>query len=516
MPHRRRTWPLLCGLAALVPSLNALDPNKSIFQFNVQNWTRQTGLPTDKVNSVTQTKDGYIWLGMQVGLVRFDGREFKVVPIALPEARGLEVLKTSRAPDGRLWFAVADGGFGGFDGEKFSPIGDSRWNASDSLAVCILAARDGAIWTGSVSGWGRWMPGNPQETFRDERLGTVIALWGDTAGRVWIGTAEHGLLYWENGGLKLFPDEALKRFNIYSIVQDRAGDLWVATNGGLFHYDAAFRRKGSSFPELQTNVLFVDREGVLWAGTKGSGLGRFQDGKFTLLRKSDGLGSDVVTSLFEDAEGSLWVGTLEGLSQLSDLKFPIYSAKEGLPAGSAIAVAASNRGGLWIGLAGGASYLDGRGPTNFTDASYLPNLYVRRIFKARNGAVYLADGDKNINIVSAGHLVARITNGQWPEAFVEDATGVIAAIGPDLFRIRDGRLEPYRFDGTAPAFAWFNTLCIAKDGAIWAATNNGLFRIEDCPPAGSCEAVCQPDQKTRHVLFVLPCVYCVVIRPKPL
>ena len=479
LPPRLRAWPLLGGLAALVSSLHALDPNKSIFQFNLQNWTRQTGLPTDKVNSVAQTKDGYLWLGMQVGLVRLDGRAFKVVPIDLPEARGLEVLKSSSAPDGRLWFAVADGGFGGFDGEKFSPIGDPRWNAPNLLAICILAARDGAIWTGSVSGWGRWMAGKPQETFSDESFGTVISLWEDAAGRVWVGTGEHGLFYWEKGSLKLFPDEELKRLNIYSIVQDRAGDLWVATNGGLFHYDAAFRRKGSSFPDLQTNVLFVDRQGVLWAGTKGTGLGRFQDGKFTLLRKSDGLRSDVVTSLFEDAEGSLWVGTLEGVSQLSDLKFPIYSVKEGLLAGSAIAVAASSRGGLWIGLTEGASYFDGHGSTNYSDPAYLPNRYVRRIFEARNGDVYLADGNKNINIVSAGRLVARCTNGQWPEAFVEDATGVIAAIGPDLFRIRDGRLEPYRFDGAAPAFGWFNTLCLAKDGAIWAATNNGLFRIAD-------------------------------------
>jgi len=478
----RSSWAgiaLGCGLFLFPLSLFALDPAKSIFQFNVQNWSRQTGLPTDKVNSVTQTKDGYLWLGTQVGLVRFNGREFQVVPIDLPQARGVEVTKSSRAPDGRLWFVVVDGGFGGFDGEKFSAIGDRRWNAPDIISVCLLAARDGSIWTGSVSGWGRWMAGKPQETFSDESFGTVISLWEDAAGRVWLGTAEHGLFYWENGGLKLFPDEELKRFNIYSIVQDRAGDLWVATNGGLFHYDAAFRRKGNSFPELQTNVLFVDRQGVLWAGTKGTGLGRFQDGKFTLLRKADGLGSDMVTSLFEDAEGSLWVGTLEGLSQLSDLKFPIYSTQEGLPPGSAIAVSASDRGGLWIGLASGASYLDGHGATNYSDPSYLPNGYVRRIFEARNGDVYLADGNKNINIVSAGRLVARCTNGQWPEAFVEDATGVIGAIGPDLFRLREGRLEPYRFDGAAPAFAWFNTLCLAKDGAIWAATNNGLFRIED-------------------------------------
>jgi len=468
-----------CGLFLFPLSLFALDPAKSIYQFNIQNWSRQTGLPTDKVNSVTQTKDGYLWLGTQVGLVRFNGREFKVVPLDFPEARGKEVTRSSLAPDGRLWFDVVDGGFGAFDGEKFSAIGDRRWNAPDIISVCLLAARDGAIWTGSLTGWGRWMAGKPPETFSEESFGTVISLYEDATGRVWLGTGEHGLFYWENGGLKPFPDEELKRFNIYAIVQDRAGDLWVATNGGLLHYDAAFRRKGNLLTEYQTNVLFVDHQGVLWAGTKGAGLGRFQEGKLTLLRKADGLGSDVVTSLCEDTEGNLWVGTLEGLSQISDVKFPIYSTQEGLPAGAAIDVAVSSRGGLWIGLTGGASYFDGHVATNYSDPSYLPNSYVRRIFEGRNGEVYLADGNKNINIVSAGRLLAHCTNGQWPESFVEDATGVIVAIGPDLFHIREGRLEPYRFDGAAPAFAWINKLCLGKSGAIWAATNNGLFRIKD-------------------------------------
>src|SRR5688572_5615787 len=54
----------------------ALDPAKSLFQYNCQNWTRQTGLPANKINAVAQSRDGYIWLSTQNGLVRFDGVEF--------------------------------------------------------------------------------------------------------------------------------------------------------------------------------------------------------------------------------------------------------------------------------------------------------------------------------------------------------------------------------------------------------------------------------------------------------
>ncbi len=463
-----------------MPALHALDPGKSIFQFNCRNWSRLAGLPADKISAITQAPDGYIWLGSQNGLIRFDGQEFKVIPISLPEAQGQDVRQMQCAEDGKVWFSIGGGGYGSYDGKKFSPISDSRWTAPGANSNFILVAHDGAIWTASVFGWGRWMPGKPEETHFDDKLGPVITLWEDRLGRVWIGTPEKGLFYWEHGDLKSFPDTDLKQHNIRSIVQDRAGDLWVGTSSGTYRYDADFHRKEIFFSTTETNALLVDRHGLLWAGTKDFGLCRFQEGKFTMLRKADGFGSDSVTSLFEDAEGSLWVGTVEGLSQLSDLKFPIYSDKEGLVAGAVISITASPQGGLWIGATGGATYFDGHKATNYTDDSiFFGNHYVRRVFVAKNNDVYLADGSKNVSVLANGRLIARFSNDQWPETFAEDATGIVVGIGPDLYRIRDYRLEPYQFEGETPYFDWFNSLYIATDGAIWAGTNHGLFRIKD-------------------------------------
>jgi ligand-binding sensor domain-containing protein/signal transduction histidine kinase len=456
-------------------SLHALDPNKSIFQFNCQNWARLTGLPSDKISGITQTSDGYIWLGSQNGLIRFDGQDFKTVPIALPSARGQDIIMLKGGADGKIWFAINGGGYGGFDGKNFWPISDERLTGDPQS---ILAARDGSVWTGSVMGWGRWMAGKASQTLYDDKLGAVATAYEDPAGRVWLGTAEHGLYYWAQGKLNLFPDDDLKNKNIRAIAQDTAGDIWVGTNIGLYRYDQNFRRKEILFPASQTNALLVDRNGVLWAGFNDTGVGRYRNGNFSRLQKIDGLGSDVVTSLFEDREGSIWVGTVEGLSQLTDPKFPTFSSMDGLSHGDVISVAAAPDEGVWVATASGASHVVGNTSTNFNDPAILPNQYVRRIYAAKNGALYLADGNRNINVMTGNRLVARYPNELWPETFVEDAQGLILGIGPHLYRMVGGHPTPYIFDGPEPLFDWFNHMIVAHDGSLWAATNSGLYHIE--------------------------------------
>src|ERR1039457_6400573 len=331
-----------CGLLACILLLLqlvladrgfALDPAKSIFQFNCQNWTPQNGLPADKINTITQSKDGYLWLGTQNGLVRFDGLEFKVIPIDLPQARGQDVSKVVAARDGQIRFAINLGGFGSYDGQKFSAIGDDRWAQPDTSGLTILETRDGAIWTGEENRTGRWAKGKPGESFLDQtNINHVKSLCEDASGRLWLGTSEHGVYYWANGKFVQIPDEPLKKQIIFDLAADSENRLWVGTQSGLRCY---VNGKLQEIPAFNTEVraLLVDRHGVLWIGTTGQGLVRYANGEFVSLRRADGLGSDLVTSLFEDAEGSLWVGTRDGLNQLSDLKFPIYSEKEGLGGG---------------------------------------------------------------------------------------------------------------------------------------------------------------------------------------
>jgi len=450
----------------------ALDAAKTISQFNCRNWTRQNGLPNDKISCLAQSKDGYLWLGTEDGLVRFDGQEFKSIPVELTSAQGHDIRNLVAGNDGRILFNIVDGGFGAYDGNKFSVIGGEGWFQSgmESDATTIFQARDGAIWTATAKAVDRWsVTGQAGSLAGSTNTGIVISICEDAAGRVWLGTAEHGLFCWADGKLAAIHDESLTKQNIFALAAGSAGQLWVGTAFGLEVYANGQATKVPGF-NWRVTALLVDHLGILWVGTPDMGLARYEKGKFIFLRKTGGLASDYVTSLCEDAEGSLWVGTRDGLSQLFDVKFPVYSVNEGIGGGSSHSVAASKNGGLWIGTDFGLCYFDGTTATNYTAPSLLPN-----------ADVYAEDGEKNVNIISHGHLLARLTNSIWVSAITEDSQGVLVAVGTSnsLFRVQDGKLNHYRYKVPAPDYYWINNLFVANDGAIWVASKNGVFRLQD-------------------------------------
>jgi ligand-binding sensor domain-containing protein/signal transduction histidine kinase len=458
----------------------ALDPSKSVFQFNCQNWSRQNGLPPQKIAVITQTQDGYLWFGTQNGLLRFDGLEFKAVPIDLAQAQGQDVVCLCSSKVGGLWFGIFEGGFGYYDGGKFFPLKNDWWTRPDIGAMAMLEAHDGALWTGSGVGWGRYVEGKPAESlFGQTNINTVISFCEDPEGRVWLGTSESGLYYWAQGRFESVADPLLKAHSISALAADREGNIWVGTEAKLYCYDARGQSKPTPTVAVDIKALLVDRHGVLWIGTGDAGVVRYQHGELTSLKKMDGLVDDHVTCLFEDAEGSLWVGTQDGVSQITDLKFPIVSEREGIIPGSCRSVAASRKGGLWI--AGyGASWYDGKAATNYTDPSLLSNWYLKYIFEAKNGDVYVANGEKAIDVLSGGTVSAHYPNRNWPLAFAEDDQSVLAAVGGGLFRLQNGKQQLFSFQtGRQPPFQWIRNLCVAKDGAIWVATHNGLFRVKD-------------------------------------
>jgi len=459
----------------------ALDPARSLFQYNCRNWTRQNGLPMDKINTVTQSKDGYLWLGTDHGLARFDGVQFQSVPVDLPEAHGQDVRNLIATADGKIWFVIHNGGFGKYDGQKFSAMGDGRWLQPGMGATAILAAKDGAIWTGGDLAMGCWAMNKPANSFFGvTNTGVVLSFCEDSAGRIWIGTVEHGLFYSADGEIVPAPDSLLRKENIVALAAGEADQIWAGTSMGLRCFSHGQVTKVAGV-ETEVSALLVDRRGTLWFGTRGQGLGRYESGKLDFLKKSDGLSSDNVLALFEDAEGSLWVGTLDGLSQLSDVKFPIFSSHEGMSEGSIHSVVSSKNGGLWVGGDAGLAYFDGTNAIKYATRPLLPNPYIKLCFEARNGDVFAEDGDKNIGMFSHGKLLALQTNSSWATAFGEDAQSVIVAngVGDSLFRIQDGKLSHYQYkDRSEPDYFWVNNFFTGRDGAVWVACKNGIFRLQ--------------------------------------
>jgi signal transduction histidine kinase/ligand-binding sensor domain-containing protein/CheY-like chemotaxis protein len=459
----------------------ALDPAKTVYQYNCQTWTRREGLPANSINAITQTRDGYLWLGTSKGLVRFDGLEFKA--FSLPDHiqfRSQVISSLSSSKDGGLWFGISVGSFGYCDGQSIFPVKNVGWVDRSMDVRSIQEDRQGVVWVAAQTGMGRLVNPPAGETSFIGELNDGMTAYNDSRGRVWVGTVRHGLYYWQDGKVRAFPDDSLKENIIFAVAEDLSGQIWVGTENGLRCYGSDFRRKemGDSFGDIR--CLLVDRNGVLWMGTSANGLVCYKDGRFASLKKGEGLANNSVTALWEDREGSLWIGTSDGLSQLTDLKLPIYSSTEGLIGGSAHAVCASQKGGLWVAISGGISWLDGRRVRNYTAEQGLPNPYIKRVFEAKNGDIYLTDGDLAVEILAGDKIVTRHTNSAMPVALAEDAQGVVVSVVSNLFRVSRDQFAPYAFKhGQEPLFAWIYNLAPGRDGSLWVATVNGIFRVKD-------------------------------------
>jgi PAS domain S-box-containing protein len=482
----RSLFLLICVLLFLgdvFPAL-ALDPNRSLFQYNCRIWRRANGLPANAVTSIAQSANGRLWLGTSQGLVLFDGVGFSVFTLSEDEAIGSKVI-TSLAgqTSGGLWLGLDRGGLAFFDGKQFCPLKQEEWNLPVPTTIrTVLPLRDGTMLIGGCGFAGKLIGTNAFESLIPTNNADVFSVCEDVNGRIWMGTADDGLFYLEHGQMKRFPDPSLRNLIISSIVVDPAGNIWLGTVNGLRCYGANFRYKQVSIIPSQPRALLLDRHGVLWIGTATSGLYRYFNGQFTSMTREDGLASDRILSLAESDDGSLWVGTEDGLSQLSDVKFPILSSKEGLVDDDCLAVAASPQGGIWAGTANGVSRFRDGHFENFgqNGLSGLASRWVKRLFAARNGDLYYIDASKNLGLIRGDHVVTSWTNSVWPRAVAEDSRGILVAIVGDLMRIENDKIVPVRLaDGSSVSLRWISDVLVAGDDSIWVAATEGVFQIKD-------------------------------------
>jgi len=452
----------------------ALDPEKTIFQNNCRTWTRQNGLPADGVNAIAQTADGYLWLGTADGLVSFDGIEFKSHRLNQLQSQIVTSLSSSR--DGGLWMGMEHGAFAYYDGQNITYQGKESWGGVNLNIHSILETSDHTVWLAAET---QLAILTKERLFQTVGSNDTTALMQDSKGRIWIGTAHHGLFWWENGVLTQFPDHAVDGQEIRALTEDKNGQLWIGTDWGPFCYDSNFLRKDFPFPWYPIRALLVDREGALWMGTTGAGLIKYQNGTTTSFRKQDGLVDDNVSALAEDQEGNLWVGTRSGLSEFSDFKIPTFTKTEGVPAEIITDVSASRNGGLWLATGHGFTYFDGKGNSSTTLLG-LTNEYVNRIFEAKNRDIYLINGYKDIEIFRGTNVLARYTNDDWPTAFGEDDKGVVVSVGKNLFRVGTNYFSPFPFvGGQNPELGWIFNIATGRDGSLWLATDAGICSIKD-------------------------------------
>jgi ligand-binding sensor domain-containing protein/signal transduction histidine kinase len=518
---------LSAALAALAP-VYALDPSLALTQYIHRIWQVTQGLPQAAIYSIWQTHDGYLWLGTQTGLVRFDGVRF--TSFDSPSVPGLKNAWVGNLFEDRqnnLWIGSIDAGlFRLHDGivKRFS---SAEGLPSDSVH-CLVPARNGDLWVCTSQGMARisgdkavaygtaqglpagaifaateapdgtlWVAGtHPRlgywngQTFRSQPLtclpeyGSVRTLLSADDGTVWVGTT-NGLIRLKASQQHLLTvKDGLADNSIFSLAESSDGSLWVGTKNGFN------RMRNGEMESFRTNqglsqstvfALHEDREGDLWVGTK-HGLNQFMDGRAVPFTASEGLPSNETGPVLQDHHGIVWVGTLDaGLGRFDGHRFSVVTTEEGLLSDSIYALAEDANGDIWVGTGGGLNRLrDGGVAETFTPAGGLPGGRVQCLFRDHQGKLWIGTSG-GLAAIEGGRLVhpAAKMAGLSVLAIGEDSGGqLFVAADGGLRVLENGQLREFTPDGTP--LRDVDALYQDPERSLWMGTlGNGLLLWKD-------------------------------------
>jgi len=471
-----------------------LDPRKSITQYALQVWKTENGLPQNSIQAIAQTRDGYLWLGTERGLVRFDGVQFTVFDKGNTpglQSGNTQVLYEDRA--GNFWIGTS-GGLHLMREGRIAASFTSRDGLRSNRIVAICEDRKGAIWVGTSGGGISRISGGKVEATYTTREGLsgdrIWSLEEDRDGSLWIGTDGGGMSRLRDGRVTTLGERDGVPAIVQALFVDSRGDLWIGTDG-----NGLLRRRGESLrafgkrdglPSDTVETLQEDRDGNLWIGTRGGGLARLADDRIVAFSPADGLSDDTVLSICEDGEGSLWVGTATGgLDRLKDGKFTAYTRKEGLSSDRIRTIYEDSLGALWLGTRGAGvdRFADGAF-TAFTTKDGLSGDFVRSVSEDGAGHLWIGTWADGLTERIGDRFRAFRRKDGLPSDIVRsmyrDRAGTLW-VGTDdggLVAVRDGRFRTY---GRAEGLSSTAVLAILEDheGALWIGTEGGgLNRFE--------------------------------------
>jgi ligand-binding sensor domain-containing protein/signal transduction histidine kinase len=514
----------------------ALDPTKTITQYTHDVWQTENGLPQSTIRAIAQTRDGYIWLGTEEGLVRFDGVKFTVfdkgntkgltnnyawaitedhqgslwigtggggllrlrdgVFTALTTGDGLssDIVRCIYVDgEGSLWIGTGDGGLDRYKDGRFTTY-TSKQGLSNDTVYCLCEDREGGLWIGTGRGLNRFKNGAlTVYTTKDGLTNDIVrSLYQDRKGNLWIGTAGGGLNRFRDGRFTAYTTkQGLSNNHVLAIYEDGDGNLWLGTDsGGLNRFrDGRFTTYTSKQGLSNDTVLSIyeDREGSLWIGTGNGGLNRLKDGSLTTYTMSQGLSYDVVRTIYEDQMGSLWIGTYGGgLTQMRNGKSVIYTTKQGLSNNIVLSVYGDEKGNIWVGTSGGGLNRLRQGKvTVYTTKQGLSHDVVRAIYEDHEGNLWIGTYGGGLNKFRDGKFTAfTMDDGLSSDTILsifENSEGSlwIGTFGGGLNHLRNGRFTRYT---TKEGLSNDTVLSIYGDreGALWIGTNGGgLDRFKD-------------------------------------
>jgi PAS domain S-box-containing protein len=515
---KQTRWTLIgIVLAGLVSEAPALDPNRLPSQYVRGQWTTGTGFPGGAVNGIAQTADGYLWIGADRGLMRFDGFNFRAVSFtSIDAASNVPILQLLTDAGGKLWIRPQGAYLVRQKNRKFESVryglpaitalskdnhggvlvsdivrGTFRFTADDvqklgpsSPPVISLAeTADGKVWIGTLGDGLFFLTGGRATNINlglpDRKINSLLPIGEE----LWVGT-DTGLYHGNgNGFRRLELPSFLGNVQVLSILRDRDSNIWVGTTRGLLRINA----KGISFSEENElrgdggiNVLFEDREGNLWIGGA-RGLGRIRDSAFVTYSSVSDRRFEHNGPVFVDPEGRTWLAPAQG--GLYVLQNGGVQPVPSIPPNEVVYSISGRADGVWVGRQrGGLTRLRLRNGAiasrSYTEANGLAQNSVYAVYESRDGSVWAGTLNRGVSKFKDGHFTTyTTTNGlasNTVSSILETRDGAMWFATPGgLSSFSSGQWRTYTTVEGLPS-PEVNCLFEDSSGALWSGTSAGL------------------------------------------
>jgi len=484
-PFIRVKFYFALAVISAIPTI-ALDRDRVKSQYAYDNWASDKGL-SGEVHAITQTKDGYLWIGTEGGLFRFDGLNFRRIaddgpsPVSMVRVMGLTIDLL-----GNLMVRLPERNLLRYANGKFENVLNSL--LPRELAVTALCpGKDGdMLLVGLFHGVLRYRDGRFETIAPAGSLppSPITSMAQSADGKVWLGTRDSGLFYLDGSRAIAIKGEFPSR-EITSLLANGAS-VWIGTKAGIVRWNGTAITNEGVAPLLshtQALAMLADRQSNLWVGTPSSLLRVNADGVSALDNPKRG----AVNALFEDQEGNLWAGGPLGIERWRDGSFVTYGKPEGLPSDQNGAIYADGEGRTWFApLDGGLYWLSGGRRTSVERVGSITDV------------IYSIAGNKGdlwIGRQQGGLTHLRDHGGVWAARAFTQADGLAQNSVFSVYQSRDGTIWAGTLNGGASKYqdGKFTTYSAAdglgsntvssilegSDGTMWFATPNGLRALSN-------------------------------------
>ena len=472
----------LLSLWLTLTAAQALDPNKRLTQYAHTAWRIQDGFLPNTPSWISQTKDGYLWVGGNSGALRFDGIRFTPWSAPTPST---PIFHPVSVRAGEFWIATRN---------EFSHIKDNVVISHyDVPIIRIYEDSDGSVWTLSHQDSDRVLCHATDTKIRcfgkadGITIGMSSSFIPDGKGGFWIG-GDTSLLHWKMGAApEIYSFQQLQsnvgQVGIRSLVEDSDGSLWVGIVSGGPGLGLERFRNGVLTPVVLPNFdgsklviykLVEDSDKNLWIATVGNGIYRIHGQTVDHFGRADGLSSDTVFDLYEGDDGIVWAATSDGIDNFRDLPVTTFSTSTGPGSTGTASVMATKDGTVWVATLGTLDFVR----NGVRSSVRVPGQQVSSLLEDHQGNIWVGVDD-GLFIYKDGRFRHIPEPDHHPLGLVlgltEDVDGNIWAECKDaqarrLIRIRDFKV---REQFSQPQVPKAKAIAADPKGGIWLGAVTG-------------------------------------------